>query len=76
MYTNSKMPHSHKVLLVFVIALVVSAVSAYLLLDTHWFQALLPFAIDSAAGRFGIFASFFIFVFDFLVLVIEEVRER
>lgn len=68
-----KMPHSHKVLLILIIALVISAVSAYFLLDFEWFQALLLLGVHSDVERFSVFSAFFIFTFDFLVLMIEEV---
>lgn len=67
------MPHSHKVLLIFVIALALSALSAYLLLDLEWFQVLLPVVLRPDVARFGVFSALFIFIFDFLVLMIEEV---
>jgi len=68
------MPHHHKVLLIFIISLVISAVAAYLLLDVEWFRSLMPAAIGKAAGEFSVFALFFIFTFDLLVVMIEKVQ--
>lgn len=70
------MPHSHKLLLILAIALVVSFISAYLFLSWAWFQGLLPVQISPAATRFSVFAVFFIFIFDFLVLMVEQVDDK
>lgn len=69
-----KMPHSHKVLLIFIIALVISAISAYFLLDFEWLRSLIPVAVYTGVARFSVFSAFFILIFDFMVLMIEEVR--
>lgn len=69
------MPHSSRVILVFVIALALSAICAYILLSADWFLALLPIIIDPTVSRFTYFAIFFLVIFDLMIVAIEEVKK-